>query len=255
MEGFMPKQVVIFIGPITAGKGTQALWLEREKEYVHLESTHVIRKQFAEHPDDPLIKDEKDKVARGDIVDPPIILQWMLEAIAKIAEEGKSLTLSGSPRSRFEAEGGPYEIKVADETLKGTVTGLYPKLEEIYGPQNLHTIYLALSEEDAVKRSLARRVCKAKGHPVPDLPKYRNLTTCPFGDNSPLIRRTDGLDDDERIIRKRYRDYMKRLGPIMDYLHEREYQIVEIDGNESIEAIHAKVVELTERQRFPVPEN
>jgi adenylate kinase len=238
----MPKQVVIFIGPPTSGKGTQSLWLENEAGFFHLESTAVIRQQFTEHPDDPVIKDQKTKVARGDIVDPPVILQWMRDALLALANEGKSITLSGSPRSRFEAEG--------DEQTPG----LYPTLEELYGPQNVHNIYLSITEEQAVQRSLARRVCAAEGHPVPDLPKYRDLTTCPFGDGSKLQRRTDGLDDDEKIILKRYREYMERLKPIMAYLEERGYEVVEIDGDDTIETIHHHVIELVERRRVPVPQ-
>jgi len=236
----MPKQVVIFTGPPTSGKGTQALWLENEAGFVHLESTPVIREQFALHPDDPVIIDQKAKVARGDIVDPPVILEWMKDKVRVLAGQGKDLALSGSPRSRFEAEG--------DEKQQG----LYPLFDELYGPQNVHNIYLRISEEDAVRRSLVRRVCEAQGHPIPDLPEYRDLTDCPW-DGSKLMRRTDGLDNDEKIIRKRYRDYMGRMAYIMAYLRERGYEVLELDGNLSIEAIHHAVIELLERRRMPVP--
>lgn len=236
----MPKQVVIFIGPPTSGKGTQALWLENEAGFFHLESTTVIRKQFAEHPDDPVIIDQKAKVKRGDIVDPPVILSWMKQEVILLSSQGTSVVLSGSPRSRFEAEGDANQ------------RGLYPLFVEFYGPQNVHTIYLAISEEDAVRRSQTRRVCTAHDHPIPDLPEYRDRTTCPW-DDSPLRRRTDGLDNDERIIRKRYRDYMERLKPIMEYLREQGHGVLEMDGNDSIEAIHHRTIELIERGRAPVP--
>ena len=236
------KRIVILAGPPGSGKGTQALWLENESKFFHLESSAVIREQFAEHPNDPLIIQQKAKVESGDIVDPPTILEWMRGKITDLAEQGKSIVLSGSPRSEFEAAGNEQ------------TQGLIPLFEQFYGEQNIYMFYITITEEEALRRAGTRRVCVAHDHPIPDLPEYRARITCPW-DGSALQRRTDGLDDHPEIIQKRYHEYLKRIEPILAYMRKRGYTVVEIDGAEQIEEIHHKVIEVVERHRLPVPEN
>ncbi len=236
----MPKRVIIFTGPPTSGKGTQALELEQESGVFNLESTAVIREHFPGQPNDPVVIEQRARVLRGDIVDPPVILEWMREKILALAAQGQELVLSGSPRSLFETAG--------DERSEG----LIPLFERLYGAQNIFIFYLVISEEEALKRSGTRRVCVAHDHPIPDTAENRNLTACPW-DGSPLRRRPDGLDDKPDVIRKRYREYQQRMEPIFAYLRERGYAIHEIDGTEPITEIHQKVVDVTERRRTPIP--
>lgn len=235
----MPK-VLVFMGPITSGKGTQALWAELEKGFVHLESTAVIREQFDLHPDNPVIIDQKEKVRRGDIVDPPVILEWMKTKIRALASLGKSIAFSGSPRSLFEAAG--------DENHQG----IFPLLEELYDPKNLFFFYIEIDEETALHRSSVRLICEKHNHPIPDLPEYRGMTACPW-DGSALGRRKDGLDDDPAKVQKRYREYVERMGPILEYAEKRGYIVHRFDGTESIEGLHHKIFMLVERQQVPVP--
>ena len=228
----MQKKGGVLLGAITVGKGTQATLLEQRLQFFHLESTAVIRRWFAEHPNDPITIEQKAKIKRGEIVDPPIILRWMREAITTLVDQGKNIVLSGSPRSRFEAEG--------DEQSEG----LYPLLSRLYGKEHVHTAHLFITEERAVQRSKVRLVCVAHDHPVPDTPEYaefRQKMICPW-DGSPLQRRIDGLDDDEKIIRKRYREYMERLVPIREYLREQQYPVTEINGDDTVENIFSEIV-------------
>lgn len=242
MENERKRQVVIFIGAPGSGKGTQALWLENEAGFFHLESTAVIRRKFADKPSDPLIIEQKAKVASGDIVDPPVILKWMQEAVTELANQGNSIVLSGSPRSKFEAAG--------DEQTQG----LIPLLEQLYGSENIFILRLNITEQEAIRRSFGRRVCVANNHPIPNLPEYNDLKACPW-DNSPLRKRSDGLDDDADIIRKRYREYNERMEQVFEYLHERGFTVVEISGGDSIEAIHHQVVNAIERHGLPIPKS
>ena len=164
----------------------------------------------------------------------------MRTKISALAAQGKSIVLSGSPRTVFEAAG--------DERAQGLV----PLLEQLYGEQNISMFYILITEEEALKRASTRLVCALHDHPLPDLPEYRGRTTCPW-DGSALRRRTDGLDDKPDIIRKRYRDYVKRMEPILAYMRERGYTVIDVDGTRPIEEIHHQVVEFIERRRVPVP--
>lgn len=222
------KKVVILVGPPGSGKGTQALWFEEKLQFFHLESTAVIREQFAEHSGDPLVEKQRTQVLRGDIVDPPVILEWMRKKIVALASEGKSLVISGSPRSEFEAAG--------DEQAEG----LIPLFERLYGKENVFVFFIGVTEEEALKRASTRRVCVAHDHPIPDLPEYRNLTACPW-DGSPLRRRPDGLDDKPEIVQKRYRDYMGRMEPILAYMRKRGHVVKDINGADTIERIYEQI--------------
>jgi adenylate kinase len=238
----MIKEVVIFIGPPGSGKGTQAVWLENELGFFHLESTAVIRNNIAQRPDDPVVIAQKELIAKGELVDPPVVLTWMKEAVGELAGRDQGIVFSGSPRTVFEAVGD------------GATEGLLQFLARLYGPQNVHIFNLHVSEDESVRRNRARRVCTAKGHPIPDTAEYRTIEVCPW-DGSPLQRRPDKLDDDENLIRERYQVYLRRTQPVVEAIRGQGYDVVEMNGDNSIEAIHHHIVDIVQRRRMPVSEH
>ena len=228
----MPKEVVIFIGPPGSGKGTQADLLMEEKGFFHLESSKVIEEKFKNaEPNDPVIFREMTLWRTGKLNSPELVREWILERVRQAASEGKSIVFSGSPRTLYEAEGE------------------MPVLEEMYGPTNVHVLHLWVSEERSIERNSKRRICKANRHPIPNLPEYEHITVCPK-DGSELVTRA--LDTPE-TIKVRLVEYANRTAPIIDFLKKLGYTITDIDGDNTIEAVHHHVVEALERRRFPVP--
>jgi adenylate kinase len=210
------KWVVIFIGPPGSGKGTQADILAEKFGIVHLESSKVIENKFKNaDPNDEVITAEKKIWESGELNTPELVRAWMIEAIRELHSKGMGIVLSGSPRTLFEAEG---EI---------------PIFEELYGRDNIKTIHLNLTKEESIRRNSSRRICQANRHPIPDLPMFKDVTTCPK-DESPLIRRT--LDAPETIA-IRYEVYLRRTQPIISFIQERDYNIIEIEGEQSIEKV------------------
>ena len=229
----MQKEAVIFIGPPGSGKGTQADLLMEEKGFFHLESSKVIEEKFKNAPpDDPVIAREMILWQTGKLNTPELVREWILERIRAAASEGKSIVFSGSPRTLYEAEG---EL---------------PVLEELYGAPNVHVLHLTVPEERSIQRNSKRRICKANRHPIPNLPAYENLTTCPK-DGSELVTRA--LDTPE-TIKVRLVEYANRTAPIIEFLRDRGYAITDLDGDNTIEAVHHRVVEALERRRMPVPQ-
>ncbi len=217
----MQKQVVIFIAPPGAGKGTQADLLADKLGFFHLESSKVIEDKFASaSPDDAVIQQEIKNNRAGILNDPKLVSEWMKERIQEFSDKDKSIVFSGSPRTLYEAE------------------ELMPFLEKLYGKEHIKVFSINISDEESIRRNTARRMCKAKRHPIPDLPDFRDLTTCPQ-DGSELIHRED--DQPERI-KVRHQEYKTRTAPVLTYLQDREYKILQIHGERGIKHIAEEIL-------------
>ncbi len=217
----MPKQVVIFIAPPGAGKGTQADLLAGEKGFFHLESSKVIEDKFVSaKPDDTVIQEEIKKNRSGILNEPKLVSEWMKERIQQLADQDKSIVFSGSPRTLFEAE------------------QLVPFLEGLYGKEHMKIFSINISDEESIRRNSARRMCKANRHPIPNLPEFQNITACPQ-DGSELIHRED--DQPERI-RVRHQEYKNRTAPVLAYLQDHGYTIIPITGEQDIKRVSEDIL-------------
>ena len=212
----MNKQVIIFIAPPGAGKGTQANLLAEKFGLVHVETSKIIEAKLKDaDPNDLVMAEEKREWLSGELNTPAIIKDWLLGKVRELAAENKSIVLSASPRTLYEAEAG------------------IPEFEKLYGRDNIKIFYITLSEEESVKRNSGRRICEKNRHPIPNFPEYQNLTACPQ-DDSPLITRA--LDKPE-VIRERYKVYKAETEPVLDYLKQQNYKVIEINGEQPIEKV------------------
>ena len=210
------KWAVILIGPPGSGKGTQAELLAEKFGLFHLESSMVIENKFKNaDPNDKVIEHEKENWKAGQLTNPELVREWMLENIRDFGNKGQGVVLSGSPRTMFEAEGE------------------MPVFEELYGKENVKPIHLNLTKEESIKRNSSRRICEANRHTIPDFPIFKDIKTCPK-DGSILLRRE--LDTPE-TIGIRYEVYLRQTQPILSFLQEREYNVIEIEGEQDIDRV------------------
>lgn len=214
-------KAIIFIAPPGAGKGTQAEELSTRLGLFHLE-TSKLGEQKINDPEllakDPETKQARDNFYSGKLFPPSWTTKIMIEEIKSLAEKGRSVVFSGSPRTVYEAEN---EI---------------PALENIYGRENIKIFYIKLSEDEAIKRNSERRICQASRHPIPRAeykPEFRDITVCPW-DGSPIITRE--LDKPE-VIKERYRVFWQETHPVLDYMKRHGYEIIEIEGEQPIETV------------------
>lgn len=215
------KKVFILIGPPGSGKGTQAELLAEKFDLFHLESSKVIEEKIKQaKSDDTIMQREKELWESGKLNTPELVLEWIKEKAKEIAREGHGVVFSGSPRTIYEAEG---EI---------------PVLDELYGKDNINVFNIELSEEESVKRNSKRRICKGSRHPIPNFSEFEGITKCPK-DGSEIITR---LLDDPETIKVRYQEYINRTLPIIDFLKKRDYKIVEINGEQSIENVFKDIL-------------
>jgi len=223
-------QIIIFIGPPGAGKGTQADLLAEDFGFYHFETSKIIEEKFATgNPDDPIIKDAKEAFATGKLVEPKHVAAWVLEKIRSLADQKMSIVFSGSFRTEYEAT---EEIPVA---------------EEIYGKENIHVVHIDVSEEESVKRNSARRICKANRHPIPNFPEFVGITACPK-DGSEIQTRTLDTPD---VIRVRYQTYLKQTEPVMAIFKQHGYHLIAVQGEKGIQEVHNDIVSSIHRTAHP----
>ena len=215
------KKAVILIGPIGSGKGTQADVLAEKFGLTHLETSKLLEHEFRNgDQSDPKLIEQKKLWESGMLCDPEWVTDLILKETDRLAEQGKGIVYSASPRTIFEVE---KQI---------------PELEKVFGKENIYIFHVGLSEAESIKRNSGRRICEENRHPIPDFPEFKNATTCPK-DGSGLITRE--LDKPE-VIKIRFQEYMNRTYPILDYLQEHGYKIIRINGEQPIEKVSEDIL-------------
>lgn len=227
----MQQSVVILVGPPGSGKDTQAARLVEESGFVQVPSSKIIRSKFAANPDDPVIQKESRKFDEGKLNDPLLVSEWIMEYVRPLANDGKSLVFSGSPRTPHEAE---VEL---------------PALEKLFGHGNVVFIYLDIDLDEMKHRIAGRRFCKAHGHVIPGSPEFAHLKVCPQ-DGSELVRRD--LDDESKV-KTRHEEFVNLTLPVVDIAKKYGVSLFTVDGKQSIEAVHQEVAAIVERRQTPAP--
>ena len=218
-------QAIIFIGPPGSGKGTQADQIAEKFHFTHIETSKIIEAKFlAASLDDPIMQREKQKWLAGELNTPSLFAGWFNEEIHKLAQEGRSIVTSGSLRTIIES-------KI-----------VLPNLEQLYGKENVKIFSITLSEGESIKRNSLRRICQANRHPIPSGDydsKFKDIIVCPW-DSSPIVTRA--LDKLE-VIKERYRIFLEETAPVLDYLRGQGYNIIEINGEHSIETVSREIAQ------------
>ena len=227
----MNKQIVIFIAPPGAGKGTQADLLAEKFDFAHVETSKLGEAKIKDEElvkKDPETAEAKRNFESGKLFPPPWTMKLVMEKVNELAAEDKSVIFSGSPRTLYEVE---HEL---------------PEFEKLYRRDDIKIFYITLGEEESVKRNSERRICEKNRHPIPRPeydPKFKGITVCPQ-DGSPIITRT--LDKPE-IIRERYRVFLRDTTPVLDYFKEKDYKVIEINGEQPIEKVFNDIMEHFEK--------
>lgn len=216
------KEVIIIIGPPGAGKGTQADLISENLGFFHFETSKVVEEKFATIDlSDERMAAAKNDFDSGELVDPQLVTQWVTEKIEALAHDGHSVVMSSSPRTVFEAD------------------NLMPVFEKLYGKENIKVVHLNLTKEESIKRNSTRRICKMHRHPIPNFDEYKDITVCPK-DGSEILSRS--IDNTE-TIGVRYEVYLRRTHPVFSALKDKGYEIIEIEGEQSIDKVYADILD------------
>lgn len=219
----MKQRTIVFIAPPGSGKGTQAEKLVEKFGFYHLETSKLLEKQLVHSvSQDPAILEAQRLYHARQLITPSLVARIVMSEIEKLYGEGRSIVFSGSFRTIEEA------------------TQEIPLVEKLFGRENVQFFHITLGEEESIRRNTNRRICQAQRHPIPNFPEYRDVAVCPFGDESPLVVRS--LDGGAEQVRERYQVYLRDTQPVLDFIRSRDYHIIVINGEQSIEDVSSDIL-------------
>lgn len=213
------KEVVILLGPPGSGKGTQGELLAEKFSLYYLETSKILEESFkkAENGEYVKIEGKKYELSRekklwetGVLCSPPFVSFLITKKIQELCREGKSLLLSGSPRTLFEGQ------------------RVVPLLKKLYGTKNIKIVLLEIKPQETIFRNSHRRICQLMRHPILYSKETQNLKHCPL-DGSKLLKRK-GLDD-PKSIKIRLKEYEARTLPLVELFKKEKLSVRKINGS------------------------
>ncbi len=217
--GGTERLILLLVGAVGAGKGTQAAALSRELGLVHLASGNLFRAALAAGT--PLGEAAREYMENGELVPDELTIAMFMEELAQPAARAGAI-LDGFPRTVGQA-------KALDETLAAN------------GERIRAVLYIEVPTETLIRRVAGRWVCPQCGTPYhedTDPPQVAGLCD---RDGTALRQRDD---DRPEVVRARLE---KQVPPMLDVVdhYERAGIVHRLDGTRSIEdvtdAILAKV--------------
>ena len=213
---------IIFLGPPGSGKGTQAdTFADSRDGYYHFDTGRELNVIFEDpkNRDNAAIQMRHEQLRRGELVDPDWVTSVVCEGIRRVANSGKGVIFSGSPRTLQEAR------------------AVVPLLMDVYGRDSLVVGKLNVNPETSIHRNTSRRVCVRCARPLLSTTETRDMAFCPVSGGELAVRK----DDTEEIMKNRLDQYRRRTEPIYEYYQTMGIPIFDIDGERSPEEIHLDI--------------
>jgi adenylate kinase len=214
------RQILLLVGAVGAGKGTQADILERELRLVHLASGELFRRAMREGT--PLGEQAREYMQRGDLVPDEITIAMFMEELGQPAA-ARGAILDGFPRTVGQA-------KALDETLAS------------HGEHIRRVIYIDVPSEELVSRVAGRFTCPTCGtpyHAVSDPPKVPGICD---NDGTPLTQRED---DRPEVVRARLAKQVPPMLEVVDH-YDRAGIVERIDGQLPIDEVTRRILRAME---------
>jgi adenylate kinase len=210
-SGPRPRQILLLIGAVASGKGTQADALSTNLGIPHLASGDLFRAALREGT--PVGERAKTYMDRGELVPDDITIDMFMEELGK-PQASRGAILDGFPRTVAQAE-------ALDQTLAAR------------GEKINTAMYIEVPSEELVSRVAGRSVCPVDGtvyHDVSDPPAIAGICD---RDGTPLVKRDD---DRPEVVRERL---AKQVPPMLDVVKHYEDAGVlrRINGQQPIDAV------------------
>jgi len=214
---------LVILGRQGAGKGTQCMRLARHYVVPHVSTGDIFRASVKAGSEFGLRADEF--MRAGKLVPDEIVVGVVRERLCQRDARARGFILDGFPRTADQAE-------ALDEML--VLEGM---------PLDV-TIDLEISEEDALTRLAARRVCSTCATIYStSRPPAINWTCDNCGGE--VVQRQD---DTEEAIRKRLADYNELTTPLIEWYTER-HSLVHIQALGTPDEVLARMVHAIDNRR------
>jgi adenylate kinase len=207
--------MIVLLGPVAAGKGTQAAVAAEERGLLHLSTGDLFRKALREGTE--LGEIAQGYMRRGELVPDEITVGMVGEALGEPAA-ASGVVFDGFPRTLAQAE--------ALDTL----------LAE-RGTQVDRAVLIDVPEEVLVERVAGRWVCPTCGtpyHATDDPPRQPGICD---KEGATLIQRDDDKPD---VFRARLREQIPPMEDVARY-YEQQGRLSTVDGRQPIEAVTASI--------------
>ena len=209
--GGADRLILLLVGAVGAGKGTQAGILSRELGLVHLASGNLFRAALAAGT--PLGEEAREYMQAGELVPDELTIAMFMEELARPAARAGAI-LDGFPRTVGQA-------KALDETLAAN------------GERIRAVLYIDVPTEVLIRRVAGRWVCPQCGTPYHEDTDPPNVPGRCDRDGTELRQRDD---DRPEVVRARLEKQVAPMLQVVDH-YERAGVVQRLDGMQPIEAV------------------
>lgn len=210
------RLILLLVGAVGAGKGTQAAILTRELGLVHLASGDLFR--AALRAGEALGEEARTYMERGDLVPDAITIAMFMEQLAAPSAR-RGAILDGFPRTAGQA-------RALDDTLAA------------HGERIRRVIFIEVPTDELVRRVAGRWVCPTCGTPYHDVSDPPRVVGICDREGTPLVQRDD---DREEVVRARLAKQVPPMLEVVDH-YDRAGIVTRVDGMQPIEVVTADIL-------------
>ena len=214
------KKYFTFIGPIAAGKGTQAEIISKKYDFLHLSTGQIFRDAIASGSE--LGMKVKSIIDSGFLVPDALTNEIVKDMLGKI-DLSKGFILDGYPRTI-------NQVHALDDML----SELGIELDD--------AVMITIPEDEIVRRISGRFSCAKCGQNYHDeFNKTKIAGVCDNCGSHDFIRRND---DKPEVIKTRLQHYYSEVEPIVEFYKKQEKFLKLEATNLSIEEVTNKLEKL-----------
>ena len=206
---------LVLLGPVGAGKGTQARRITTKYGVPHIASGDLLRAQIVENTE--LGRQARIYMDRGALVPDDLVIGMILERMRQ-PDANRGVLLDGFPRTLAQARALDRELEDEKRVLK-------------------LALYLEVPFEVLVERAAGRwtcRTCQTTYNYRVNPPRKPGICDIDGGE---LYQRED---DRLEVVSARIKVYIQDTVPVVEYYRERGI-LRQIDGTRDIEAVGEEI--------------
>jgi adenylate kinase len=215
--GTRGRRIVLLVGAVGAGKGTQATILSRDLALPHVASGNLFREALRDGT--PLGEEARGYMARGELVPDELTIAMVMERLAR-PDAAAGAILDGFPRTVGQAE-------ALDATLAEQ------------GEQIARVVFIEVPTEELIRRVSGRWVCPTCGTPYhvdTDPPQVAGICD---RDGTPLVQRDD---DRPEVVRARMEKQIPPMEAVVDH-YDAAGVVTRVDGRLAIPEVSRRIRE------------
>ena len=210
------RLILLLVGAVGAGKGTQATILSRALALPHLASGNLFRAAMAAGT--PLGEAAREYMERGELVPDETTIGMFMEELAKPHAE-RGAILDGFPRTVRQAE-------ALDETLAEQ------------GERIRRVIYIDVPTDELVRRVAGRWICPTCGTPYHETADPPGVPGICDKDGTSLRQRDD---DRPEVVRARLARQVPPMLKVVEH-YERAGIVDRLDGTQPIDTVTGEIL-------------